>query len=800
MSTGGTLAHRFARVAAALASAGLVALGPRTRAEATPPLAAAARAFPASERPVFFGPMRDGAVDVLRVRPDGTSSWSRVPFDALGVLPGTARDISVGEIRWPLVDRAASEVHATTVRVRDGLGGRGVVLGLVDTGADVRHPDLRRADGTTRVAWLLDFSRPVRGIHAALEARFAIADMDGTRYGAVYSAADLDALLAREVQSGRRLDEIPVDDVGHGTWCASIAAGNGLATGNGFDAGRYVGMAPEADLVVVRANREARRGFTDAAIAAGSAFVIDRASAMHEPVVLNLSLGSHSGSHDGTSALEGSLAHWVSGDAPGVAIVTAAGPEGTAAIHARIDLRSTGATEVPIDIPAGDPSTPIVLEIAYQGSASVSVRLSDGITTSPWIAPRDAHAYADGPTVVSIANGTDEDPAQTAGIDPHDPAASVRNATIVFGADPDRHAMRAASRYAVRVEGDGPVHLWIARDDDANPSRFAAGNVADGTTSIPATSRRLISVASLITRLDWTIPDGTTVHAMASTGASEHDAIGTLSAFTSRGPNRINESSPDLAAPGEWLVAAMSAQATPDQPASVFRARAAPLVVEDGVHAAQRGTSGATPVVAGVIALMLEAFPRATQDEIRGALVATARRSNGWNPAGGWGEVTADAALDALRRVMRASEVDASLSEATVTAPFVADGEAVSVMVRSRDALGGAVALDAAMPPVVIAPSGIIESVRELGPGVFEARWRADDASARAGLVAFTVQIGSVVLRAQPSVRVVRSVSNGAAGVSAGNGWGVGGRAGNGRWIVLALVAFASRRVRSKRR
>src|SRR5262249_11289355 len=158
------------------------------------------------------------------------------------------------------------------------------------------------------------------------------------------------ALLAEEVSSGRASAEIPTDEVGHGTLVASVAAGNGLATGAAVPAGRYAGVAPEATLLIVRASDTGTARFTDAAVVAGAQFAVDRAAALGLPLVVNLSVGSHHGAHDGTSPLERALAALVPPGTPGRAVVVAAGNDGAAPVHARITLVPRAPGEILLEL------------------------------------------------------------------------------------------------------------------------------------------------------------------------------------------------------------------------------------------------------------------------------------------------------------------------------------------------------------------------------------------------------------------------------------------------------------------
>src|SRR6185503_18468917 len=107
--------------------------------------------------------------------------------------------------------------------------------------------------------------------------------------------------------------------VGHGTHVLGIAGGDGSATGGGVPAYTYAGMAPKADLVVVKTD------MSDTGVLDGVAYVMNRATALGKPAVVNLSLGTLYGPKDGTSPFEAGIAALTG---PGRVIVVAAGNDG----------------------------------------------------------------------------------------------------------------------------------------------------------------------------------------------------------------------------------------------------------------------------------------------------------------------------------------------------------------------------------------------------------------------------------------------------------------------------------------
>ena len=181
--------------------------------------------------------------------------------DFLAAHPGV--ELSSTPPRRPLLDVSQGWVGGATYRSTTGRDGKGVVVGLVDTGLDVRHPDFRNADGSSRVAWMLASGTP-RGVHPDVE-RSALCDDPATSSCGIWSAHDIDAAADADLVSVMR------DADGHGTHVSSIAAGNGGAReeirGHGARRGRRdVGASvrrgvlrhghPERRALRVRARRQ----------------------------------------------------------------------------------------------------------------------------------------------------------------------------------------------------------------------------------------------------------------------------------------------------------------------------------------------------------------------------------------------------------------------------------------------------------------------------------------------------------------------------------------------------------------
>ena len=117
--------------------------------------------------------------------------------------------------------------------------GAGVIVAVIDTGIDIFHESFRTAGGTSRILELWDQSATTGG-------SLPPAGFD-QQAGRVFSQAQINA----GITAGAPFASI--DKNGHGTHVAGIAAGNGRQDDRCSNPGTYVGVAPEADLVIVKA-------------------------------------------------------------------------------------------------------------------------------------------------------------------------------------------------------------------------------------------------------------------------------------------------------------------------------------------------------------------------------------------------------------------------------------------------------------------------------------------------------------------------------------------------------------------
>lgn len=490
-------------------------------------------------------------------------------------------NVSVPEIRANLVHTGPP-----------GFRGSGVIIGIIDTGIDFTHKSFLKPDGTSRILALWDQHLRTQGSETK---------PTGYNYGVEYTKTNIDMALSTADPSSvvRHKD---YDPHGHGTHVAGIAAGDGSVAGNNKPPFTYVGVAPEAAIIVV-ANRVREKAIGDSANTLDAVkYVFDKGASLKKPVVINLSQGDNLGPHDGTSLLERGIDNLLGG--PGKSLVKSAGNAANDDIHVSGTLSAGGSEMVQFVVPASD-TLPDTIDIWYSGQDRFGINITvPGGNESAVVNPGTTKT-------LNLPNGN------SAFID------SVLN-------DPNNHDNRMyihlskgalpaieQGTWAFTLHGttvmNGRFDAWIERG--VIIPRFVGSHLNnDRTISVPGTSNEVISAASYIT-----------------SGAG----VGDISTFSSRGPTRDGRQKPEIAAPGQSITSAKAEGSGNDQYRSLG------------------GTSMAAPHIAGTIALMLQKKRSLTQTQIKNYFTRNARSdvftgaipNNEW----GYGKVDAKATFDSVR-------------------------------------------------------------------------------------------------------------------------------------------------------
>lgn len=501
---------------------------------------------------------------------------------------GPTLDDSVAEIK-------AAQLHnppAGTGR----LDGTGVIVGIVDSGFDFTLADFRHPDGKTRVAYLWDQSLTPQAGEAS-PAEFGI--------GVEYDRAKIDQALASA--DPFTLVRHHLEPRSHGTHVAGIAAGNGRSADANFPAGRFVGVAPGSTIIFVQHSRSGGGNFTDSVnLARAVSYIYQRADQLGMPCVINMSLGTNGGSHDGESLVERGIDGLL--QSRGRAFVKSAGNMHTTRCHASGRVANGSTRRIAWEVREGDMAQKEI-ELWYKSRDRLRVRVAtpSGKAT-PWVAPGEVFSQSDDGANPSL---TIE----------HVRFHTLNGDALVYIELVGLSQALPHGNWIIEIEGvecvDGRFDAWIERDD-YNPSQFFGIDFDPvRTLSLPGTLFRGITVANY-----------------------DHSANPpVVSGSSGRGPTRDGRMKPEIAAPGTRIVASCSLGG---------RTVDGELVP---VRVSKSGTSMAAPHVAGAIALLLQKDPRLTAAQIRGLLIAAADRPpniSDFNNDFGFGRLNIKRALDLL--------------------------------------------------------------------------------------------------------------------------------------------------------
>jgi len=507
----------------------------------------------------------------------------------------SVRKIFAAAIRHPVNDRARQSAgidNPSGQRVVTQTG-RGVVVGIIDTGIDFRHLDFTvpgSGGHQTRIKALLDMTvygsqSPDPNWNYTLPGQTAA-------IGHLYTEADINSALQASKPVDQNSDPVKErDKSGHGTHVAGTAAGNGLSSPS---AGTYAGMAPEGDLIIVKASREndGNDGFRTTDEINAMEFIKQKAAELGEPFVINISFGDQLGPHDGTLPDERAIDSLVSGGA-GRAVCVAAGNDGDSSIHARGTVPTGGSQTLEFNV--NGTADFIDLYQANTDRFSVTVTRPDGTALGPVSYDPNGFSLPNGQAsdqYLQIYNANDDK-------GDSDPTNDQPDIFIVF-------------------KPGAPNGMWkiTLQDADNNPNQpydaWAEGigvyfsTYVDNDSHLvasPGTARGAVTVGAFVTR-------------------SATQTIGGPASFTSPGPTADGRQKPEISAPGYFLYSARSTDVTDPNFGTIGTGSNAPT---DSTHyTGLAGTSMATPVTTGSVALLIQSSPSLSGSEIKNLLTTYA--------------------------------------------------------------------------------------------------------------------------------------------------------------------------------
>ncbi|HXC04272.1 MAG TPA: S8 family serine peptidase, partial [Bacteroidia bacterium] len=480
-------------------------------------------------------------------------------------------------------------VHQGFAPLPHGYDGKGIVCGFIDTGIDYTHGDFKDSLGHSRIKYIWDQTMPS-----------ASNTPQPFNYGQEWNNLQIDSGKCTHTDTLQW---------GHGTRVAGTAAGNGMAVN------RYGGVAPRADIIVVAVDFN-RNGPT---IADGATYIFSKAQAMGKPCVINCSLGSELGSHDGMD-LETQVIDSLLNQQAGRVFVAATGNSGNVSYHLtntltndssftwmRFNANDTanGSTQFDMQI-FGDSASIKGLQFTLAADR-VSPSYAACGRTLPYSIPSNLGIMVND----TIKNGGNRI-AVLQSYEQH--LKGVYSIEFVITPDSTTY------NYRIAVSGTGKFDAWSWNMLSA-PIPTAAAFPPISKYKLPDTdesietgfqcSPHVISVANYVNKNCFTdVVDSVVCDTTFQFRPRRLDPQ------SGHGPTRLGLQKPDIAAPGDYIMSCLVL--------SMKHYFWNSQLAKGGQHIAGGGTSQASPVITGLAALLLQQNPTWTHLQVKNAITCSA--------------------------------------------------------------------------------------------------------------------------------------------------------------------------------
>ncbi|MDD3401950.1 MAG: S8 family peptidase [Hespellia sp.] len=418
------------------------------------------------------------------------------------------------------------------------LQGTDVLIGFLDTGIAYENPVFRNLDGTTRIAAIWDQTIQTGELPQEIA------------YGSVYTQEMIDEAL----QSDNPRAMVPTEDTnGHGTFVASVAAGNADAEA------QFIGAAPDCTIAVVKLKeaKEYLRSFyyiredvpcyQENDIMLGLRFLNRLAEELQKPLIICMALGSNMGGHDGTLPLPAVLSLYALQGGRGVVI--AGGNEANKRHHfsgqlmqrqeeITVEIRSDGNNEgFSMELWTDIPNLFSVTLVSPTGESTSNIPIRAGTSAVFSFLFEATNVYIDYRVLVERTNSE----------------------LIFFRFD---RPTTGIWKVIVRAEqiADGIFHIWLPVTEFLTGEAYFLQSSPNETLTNPS-------------------------NVIPPTTVSFYDgAVGAIAIQSGRGYTRKQGIKPDFAAPGVNVLG----------------------VMQDGRFVRRSGSSIAAAVTAGAMALLME--------------------------------------------------------------------------------------------------------------------------------------------------------------------------------------------------
>ena len=241
--------------------------------------------------------------------------------------------------------------------------GAGVIVGFVDTGINYTDSLFRNVDGSTRIIGIWDQTNNSDNSNNIENETVKPFSAFSALYGTQYTAEEINLAL----NSDNPASIVPTrDENGHGTFLASIAAGNR------DERAGFSGAAPQSSIAMVKLKpakqylrdfyliQDGAEAYQENDIMMGVSYLYFLARKYSMPLVVCIPLGTNMGSHMGMSRL-GQYLNQVS-LSNGSAVITAAGNETGARHHFRA-VMDASTDEVTAELRVGEREAGFSMEL-----------------------------------------------------------------------------------------------------------------------------------------------------------------------------------------------------------------------------------------------------------------------------------------------------------------------------------------------------------------------------------------------------------------------------------------------------
>ena len=524
--------------------------------------------------------------------------------------------------------------------------GAGTVIGIADIGFDLTHPAFRDDEGNLRISRFWDFLNIPEGKEYHEEDPYPI----GTFFD------DKEAIL----QQARSTD---AEITYHGTHTLGIATGNSSGT-------PMQGMAPEADLYVVNdivsSNTKLLPEGTylsDTFILLAFQYMFDYADEQNKPCVVSYSIGGPQSMNDGDLLYKEYLARMT--EKPGHIFVASVGNEGAKSGYLPKSSNQTtvgGAIQTNKTVVYLGVSTPKDLTLRITDYTDEPITPHDVVLDMPATATEKGTTSPSG--LIYGEHNHKEFGNLTLSVFPYqDPFREGRISydIIVRESSLDTYS----ERYVVELIGENTEADIFLQNGSLVKTPFDASLTGaqpnSGNLLRPGSLEEAIGVGASAWRTSYVNTKGSAVN-------NNHGTNGVRADFSGCGPAVSGLTKPDILAPGVNICSATNSY-YPINPLKVTQE----ITYEDKTYEwhSLDGTSMATPMVAGIIALWLEADPTLTRERILNVFAQTANHYDASlsypNNHYGYGEIDAYKGLLYILNILGVEGLSSHhLSNATV--------------------------------------------------------------------------------------------------------------------------------------